>query len=124
MAKKKTEVSQVDKVDTKKERFLKVYQSTKTIYKACGAIGISRSCLYKWKDEDAEFAERVNEIEERVLDDLEALAIKRAKISDKVLTFMLRTKGAKRGYVEKQEVAHSGGMQIIWEETKQYDAGK
>ncbi len=124
MAKKKAEVAQVDKVRSKKDRFLEIYLDTKIIYKACDAVGISRSCFYKWKDEDAEFAEKLSEIEERVLDDLEALARRVAPMEPAVLIFMLKTKGKSRGYVEKQEVAHSGGMQVTWEETKQYDAGK
>ncbi len=124
MAKKKAEVPKVNKTDTKKELFIKAYKQARMVYKACEAADISRTTFYDWKANDQAFADKISEIEDSLGDQLEEIARQKASEEPAILIFLLKTKYKNRGYVEKQEVAHSGGMQVTWEETKQYDAGK
>lgn len=105
-----------------KKRFLQVYTKTLNITTACEAINIARKTFYNWKDSDQVFAEAFESTEEAMLDDLEAHAKNRAKESDTVLIFLLKTKGKKRGYIEKTETEHSGNLSVQWNEEKTYES--
>lgn len=92
----------------KKERqelFLKHLKEGQGIISyACDVIGISRACYYKWIESDPKFKERADEINERVVDVVESKLLN--AINDDDLTaiiFYLKTKGKKRGYVERVE---------------------
>lgn len=92
----------------KKERqelFLKHLLDSKGIISyACRKIDITRSCYYKWVDNDPKFKEKVDEINEETIDVVESKLL--SAINDDDLTaiiFYLKTKGKKRGYVERVE---------------------
>jgi len=72
---------------------------------ACNIVGICRKTHYDWLKDDPEYAESVEMINDMAIDFAESSL--HEQIKDKVPTstiFYLKTKGKKRGYVEKQEV--------------------
>ena len=74
-----------------KKAAIDAYREYGTVSAACLAADIGRSTWYRWKKEDAEFAEAVAEAEEDVADSLEKEAIRRAKeSSDTLLIFLLK----------------------------------
>lgn len=100
-----------ERTDTsiRKKKVLKSLQKHYGIVShACKESHIERHTFYKWKKEDPQFNARVNEIDECALDEIESIAHKMI-IEDRnasVTIFYLKTKGRKRGYIEKQEVEH------------------
>jgi hypothetical protein len=70
--------------------------------------------MYKsWCEKDPEFRKRLAEIEpeEIMLDFGEQKLMERIARGDTLATmFLLKTKGKRRGYIEKQEVAHEGDV--------------
>jgi hypothetical protein len=86
--------------------FLEAYKSSAcNVSISCQKVGISRNTFYEWKKADTEFNQAVTEEEESLLDFAETMlfkAIKEGKTPE--LIFFLKTKGQKRGYVEKQKI--------------------
>jgi hypothetical protein len=97
-------------VESKKERVLKTLLDTNgVIYKACDAAGITRSNFYDWVNKDEEFKRKVQEIVEKEIDDVEiALKNRINQGSDTAIIFYLKTKGKKRGYIERSELEVTG----------------
>ncbi len=123
-----------DKSNTKKELMLKcLANSMGIISHACEKASINRSTHYEWLKEDEAYRAAVDAINESAIDFAESQLMKLIKgASHEVVTqrgevveindgpnptatiFYLKTKGKKRGYVEKQEMDHSGGpIQIV-----------
>jgi hypothetical protein len=76
---------------------------------ACKKVGISRETHYRWLREDEEYKTLVNSIEDVALDFAESqlhLQIQNGEVSSTI--FYLKTKGKKRGYIERAELEHSG----------------
>lgn len=90
---------------------------------ACRAVDIPRSTFYYWKENDEEFSKEVDDINEVAIDYVESKLFEKiegvtlgsydsegqVKIynqppSDTAIIFYLKTKGKKRGYVERQEI--------------------
>ena len=93
---------------TKKERqdlFLKHFRESRGIVSyACQKIGITRACYYKWRDSDEKFEERAKEVEEETIDLVESKLLSAINNDDlTAIIFYLKTKGKKRGYVERVE---------------------
>lgn len=72
---------------------------------ACRSFGVSRDTHYRWLREDSEYRQAIDSIESMALD------LAESKLHQEILNgntaciiFFLKTKGKKRGYVEKQEV--------------------
>lgn len=97
-----------------KEKMLKallLYGSI--VYKACEFTGISRYTHYKWLQDDKEYASKVDDIKEKRIDMYEeALDNLRDEGNPHAITFALKTIGKNRGYVEKQEIEHSGSFNV------------
>lgn len=75
------------------------------VTRACEIIGITRQAHYKWMREDEDYKKRVEEIENVALDFAESELHKQIKTGNATSTiFFLKTKGKKRGYVEKIEL--------------------
>ena len=97
---------------------------------SCRKANIPRSTFYKWLKEDQEFAEQVKEIENVALDFAESELLKQIQNGIPTSTiFYLKTKGKKRGYIERQEITGADGMpnnfQIeIIDKTEDADTGK
>lgn len=93
-------------MDAKKETYIKhLHEAFGNISKACKAVGLSRTCIYQWMKDDAEFKEAVTNIDEYIIDTVENHLFDQIKDGSTAATiFYLKTKGKHRGYVEKQEV--------------------
>ena len=81
---------------------------------ACKIAEVSRTQFYQWLKDDEDFAKKVQEIENVTLDFVESQLHKQIKENSTAATiFFLKTKGKKRGYVERQEIEHSGNPIVI-----------
>lgn len=92
----------------KKERqelFLKHFRESHGIVSyACQKVAITRACYYKWRDSDLKFKERAEEVEEETIDVVESKLLSAINNDDlTAIIFYLKTKGKKRGYVERVE---------------------
>jgi len=72
---------------------------------ACRNVGIARDTHYRWMRDDDSYRASIESIEGMTLD------LAESKLHEEILQgntaaiiFFLKTKGKKRGYVEKQEV--------------------
>ena len=90
----------------KKETLLKALEkSLGVVTVACRKSEKPRSTYYKWLNEDEVFAKDVKEIENVALDFAESQLHKQIKEGNTSGTiFYLKTKGQKRGYIERTEV--------------------
>lgn len=72
---------------------------------ACKAVGIARETHYRWMREDEEYNESVKSIEDIALDFAESQLHKQIRDGEVSSTiFFLKTKGKRRGYIERQEI--------------------
>ena len=96
----------------KKESILKALEKSLGIVTvACKNANIPRSTFYKWLNEDEEFAKQVKDIENIALDFAESQLHKQIGDGSTAATiFYLKTKGKKRGYIERQEITGADGM--------------
>tara|TARA_R100001460_G_scaffold13815_2_gene31153 strand:- start:201 stop:554 length:354 start_codon:yes stop_codon:yes gene_type:complete len=99
----------------KKEAILKALEnSLGVVTLACKQADIPRSTYYKWLKEDNEFAKSVKEIENIALDFAESQLHTQIKDGSTSATiFYLKTKGKKRGYIERSELDLSSGDEPI-----------
>ena len=75
---------------------------------ACKNVGISRSQFYTWHREDEQFKKDVDSVEGMALDFAESKLLENIKSKKETsIIFYLKTKGKKRGYIEKQEIDHN-----------------
>lgn len=75
---------------------------------ACKIAEVSRTQFYQWLKDDEDFAKKVLEIENVTLDFVESQLHKQIKENSTAATiFFLKTKGKKRGYIERQEIDHT-----------------
>ena len=83
---------------------------------AAKSVGIARSTHYDWMTSDPAYKEAVLSISDMALDFAESQLQKRMKDgSDAAIIFYLKTKGKRRGYIERQEISgpEDGPVQII-----------
>lgn len=99
---------------------------------ACAAIGTPRSTYYMWLNNDPEFKAAVDEIQDVAIDFVESKLMEKINgvstqtynskgepviyelpPSDTAIIFFLKTKGKKRGYVERVEHEQIGAIQIV-----------
>lgn len=104
-------------VNLTKKAFLDAYAKTfgnKT--QSCKAVDISRQTLYNWLQNDPEFKAQIENIEpdELLLDFVESKMVQKINDGDTaVLIFVAKTKGKKRGYVERQEIEQTNNLPPI-----------
>lgn len=78
------------------------------VTQACKMVDIGRTTFYKYYKEDEDFRRAVDDIENVGIDFAESQLHKQIQEGSTAATiFYLKTKGKKRGYVERQEVQHS-----------------
>jgi len=89
------------------------------ISSACEEVGISRQTHYNWLKDDEVYRKDAEEILEYTLDYVENKLLEKIKEGDNTaIIFYLKTKGKKRGYIERaeQEITHKGeGFKLIIE---------
>ena len=88
-----------------KGKFLEVFASKLgNVSKACDAAQISRQTYYDWM-KDKEFSGKVDEVREGLLDFAEHQLLSNIKDGKTAeILFYLKTKGKKRGYIERSEI--------------------
>lgn len=75
---------------------------------ACKIVGVDRGTFYNYLKDDEDFAKDVLDIENVTLDFVESQLHKQIKENSTAATiFFLKTKGKKRGYIERQEIDHT-----------------
>ena len=99
----------------KKESILKALEnSLGVVTVACKSADIPRSTYYKWLNEDEDFAAAVKDIENIALDFGESQLHKQIGLGNTSATiFFLKTKGKKRGYIERSELDLTSGDEPI-----------
>ena len=102
------------KTNANKKLFIKALVEHRGIVtKACKATGISRTQVYKWRNDDPTFVDQINEVQEIVLDFAEDKLFEHID-NDNVATllFFLKCRGKERGYVERQEITGKDGEEL------------
>ena len=78
---------------------------------ACKQVGIGRTTFYNYYNDDQEFRKQVDDIANMSLDFAESKLLEQIKDNSTAATiFYLKTKGKKRGYVERQEITGADGV--------------
>ena len=92
--------------DTNKKAMIKALHDTVGVVSpACEAVGIHRSTHYRWLEEDEEYRKEVESVQEFQLDFVESKLFENISKNDTTATiFYLKTRGRKRGYIEKQDI--------------------
>lgn len=86
---------------------------------AAKIVGIDRTTHYIWLEHDEDYKRAVTDIENVAIDFAESHLHKQIKKGNTPATvFYLKTKGKKRGYVEKQELDLTGEIKPISIELK------
>ena len=115
-SKKKTSTNktkEVRAVKTAKDKERMIEALTKSLGIVTNAVkvtGISRTTHYAWMGKDPEYRSRVEEATDAQIDFVEGNLIQRIQEGDTTATiFYLKTKGKKRGYTERMEIAPAEG---------------
>ena len=110
------EAVKLDKTDTKKGLMLEALEKSLGIVStACKMVDISRQTHYAWMKADEEYKKAVNSIQDGVLDFAESHLYKLVKEGNAAATiFFLKTKGKKRGYIERQEIEVTEKKPLSW----------
>jgi hypothetical protein len=89
---------------------------------ACKTVGIDRKTHYNWMNDDPEYKKMVDDLQDITLDFAESQLHKQIKQGNTTATiFLLKTKGKKRGYIERSEVKIDGEVEskiIEWHPSK------
>lgn len=87
------------------EKIIQIYEKKGcNITATCTALGIARKTFYEWREKKKKLAEGLEAAEEAIIDFAESKLVEHINNDDvQALIFFLRTKGKKRGYVEKIE---------------------
>jgi len=96
-----------DKMSLKKQAFITAYRkSFGNISASCESIDIDRATYYRWIDNDHDFVEALHKVEpeETFVDFAERALAKKINSGDTTaIIFALKTKGKRRGYIERTE---------------------
>lgn len=92
-----------------KEAYLEFFQSKSGMahhYLACVAVGVSRSTVGRWIKTDADFARRIEEAEDNVVDQISATYLRSTLKADdrRCLQWWLNKKGRRQGFGDSQEI--------------------
>ena len=92
-----------NKTDTNKQLMLeKLEFHLGIVSKACKDANICRTTHYQWMNDDPEYNKAVNDISEFAIDFVESELFRQIKDGNvTAIIFYLKTKGKKRGYIEK-----------------------
>jgi len=100
----------MDKTEQHKKAMLEALEkSLGVVTSACRSVGVGRTTHYLWLEKDPEYRKAVKDVENVAIDFAEThlhMQIKDGNPSSTI--FYLKTKGKKRGYIERQEISHEG----------------
>ena len=89
-------------------------KSLGVVTQACKSVGVGRTQFYKYAKEDPDFAEAVRSMEDVALDFAEDALYKQIKEGIPSSTiFYLKTRGRKRGHIERHEQPGADGQALI-----------
>jgi len=110
------EAVKLDRTDNKKEQMLEALEKSLGIVStACKMVDISRQTHYDWIKKDEDYKKAVDSIQDSVLDFAESHLYKLVKEGNPAATiFFLKTKGKKRGYIERQEIEVQEKKPLSW----------
>jgi hypothetical protein len=111
-------------VQHKKAMLDALEKSLGVVTSACKTVGIGRTTHYLWMDSDPEYKAAVDSIADVAIDFAVSQLHKQIKEGNSTATiFFLKTKGKKRGYVERQEIDAVGGklfqIEVLGEDTNE-----
>ena len=112
--KKRAKVNTVkNKIANNQRLFIKLHTDyLGNVSKVCQEMGISRTTFYGWYNDYEDFRNKIDENKEYILDTVENILLKKINEGDTTcLIFFLKTQGQRRGYIEKRQIEHSGGVQ-------------
>ena len=96
---------------TKKALIEALEKSLGVVTTACKQVGIDRTTFYRYYKEDQEFKKEVDDLSNVAIDFAESQLFKQIQNGNPTSTiFYLKTKAKKRGYVERQEIEHTGDV--------------
>ena len=103
-----------NKIVQQKKRLLEALEkSLGVVTTACSDAGMSRTQFYEYYKTDPDFKAAVDSIEDVAIDFAESQLHKQIKDGNPTSTiFFLKTRGKRRGYIEKEQVEHSGGITV------------
>jgi hypothetical protein len=101
--------------EKRKKLFLEALdKSLANISKACHLSGVARATVYKWINDDPDFSKAISDMNEVVLDFVEAQLFKQIQEGNATaIIFFLKTRGKKRGYVERQEITGADSERVV-----------
>lgn len=95
----------------KKELLKALEKSLGVVTTACKVAGVGRTTYYEWYRDDEEFRKKVDDLSNVALDFVESKLFEQIDSGNpSSAIFYLKTKGKKRGYVERQEITGVEGM--------------
>lgn len=110
----------MDRVEQHKKAMLDALEKTLgVVTEACRLVNIGRSTHYLWMEKDPEYKKEVQSIEDIAIDFAESKLHSQIEKGDTTATiFFLKTKGKKRGYIERieQEVTSNTVKSILIED--------
>jgi transposase-like protein len=103
------------KLNKKQKELIATYVKKGTNVSAtCAALGISRMTFYRWMKDNEEIAQAIDDAKEQLIDNVETKLI--SLINDghaQAIMFFLKTRGKKRGYVERTEITGGDGERLF-----------
>jgi hypothetical protein len=104
---------QQDSTALKKRAMIEALEKTLgVVTTAAKMVGIERTTHYKWMENDADYKANVDDVQNVVLDFAESALHKMVENHNPAATlFLLKTKGKKRGYIERQEIEHTSNVE-------------
>lgn len=117
-------LTEAERIEREKECFLYYFEKSggnvteaikaakkTTIKKYKGFAISSRTTYYNWCKADPDFAAKCDEVDESNLDEAESALMELVKGRDyQAIKFLLSTKGKKRGYVTRTEIAPTDNL--------------
>ena len=99
----------------KKDVLQALEKSLGVVTPACNLVGVGRTTFYRWMKDDPKFAEAVRDINDIAIDFAESQLHAQIKAGNSTSTiFYLKTKGKKRGYVERTELEFTEKRPLSW----------
>ena len=106
--------SKDDTNDDKRKMIEALEKSLGIVSTAARVVGIHRDTHYRWMKEDEQYKAAVDSVNEGVIDFAESKLHNLISNGDTAATiFYMKTKGKKRGYIERQELTGADNQPII-----------